>query len=327
MSPAQFEATYAAQWDELEALLAATEQRSRWRRAASQRAVPDAERLAALYRAICEHLALARGRAYPIHLSERLEDLAHRAHRLIYRQHDIGWQRLKRFLGLEVPAALRAQWRFIAVAGLLFVGPMLAMGLATWGEPARVLALMEVTQASGYEDMYRGGEGKALGRARSADTDWQMFGFYVRHNTGIGFQCFAGGLLAGAGSVFFLVYNGLQIGGVAGFLTARGHGENFWSFVASHAPFELTAIVISGGAGLMLGYALLAPGRLRRSQALAAAARDSVPLVGAVILLLLIAAALEAFWSSSAWVPPAAKFATSAFGWLVVWAYARRRGA
>lgn len=88
MSPAQFEASYSAQWDELEALLAATEQRSRWRRATSQPA--DAERLASLYRAVCEHLALARGRAYPIHLSERLEDLAHRAHRLIYRQHDIG---------------------------------------------------------------------------------------------------------------------------------------------------------------------------------------------------------------------------------------------
>lgn len=324
MSPTQFEASYSAQWDELEALLAATEQRSRWRRATSQPA--DAERLASLYRAVCEHLALARGRAYPIHLSERLEDLAHRAHRLIYRQHDIGWQRLKRFFGREVPAALRAQWRYIAVATLLFAGPMLAMGLATWDEPARVLALMEVGQASGYEDMYRGGEGKALGRMRTADTDWQMFGFYVRHNTSIGFQCFAGGLLAGAGSVFFLVYNGLQIGGVAGFLTTRGHGENFWSFVASHSPFELTAIVISGGAGLMLGHALLAPGRLRRSQALAGAARGTVPLLGAIMLLFLVAAALEAFWSSSAWVPPAAKYATSAFGWLLVWAYARRGG-
>jgi uncharacterized membrane protein SpoIIM required for sporulation len=324
MSPAQFESTYAPLWDELERLLAtAAEGRRRFKRKANAGEVPDAARLAALYRAICEHLALAQARAYPIHFAERLEDLAQRAHQLIYRQHELGWQRLWRYLWQEVPAAMRARWRYIALSGLLFFGPGIAMGIATWAYPEQVLTLMDASDASSYEDMYDGEH--RPGRQRNADDDWAMFGFYAKHNIGIGFQCFAGGLLAGVGSVFYLIYNGLQIGGVAGFLTARGHGHEFWTFVASHSPFELSAIVISGAAGLMLGHALLAPGRWRRSQALTRAARDGVPLLAAVMAMLLIAAALEAFWSPSPWVAPAAKYGTSALGWLLVWAYLRKR--
>ena len=326
MNPAQFEATYGPQWDELDALLVATARPRRWfASAAKQAPAPDAERLAALYRAICEHLALAQARAYPIHLAERLEDLAQRAHRLIYRQHELGWQRLRRFFLTEVPAALRAQRRYVWMAALLFYGPALLMGLATWADPGQVLTLMDASNASDFEQMYSREPDQAIGHHRGADTDWRMFGFYIRHNIGIGFQCFAGGLLAGVGTVFYLIFNALQIGGVAGFLTARGHGPVFWSFVASHSPFELSAIVISGAAGLMLGHALLAPGRWRRTQALARAGQASVPLVGAAIVLFLVAAALEAFWSSSSWVPPAAKYATSALGWVLVWAYSRLR--
>ena len=317
MNPAQFEATYGPQWDELETLLGAPGKRRKSASTAS-----DAERVAVLYRAVCEHLALAQARAYPVHLAERLEDLAQRAHRLVYRQHDLGWRRLLRFILEEVPAALRNQRRYVRIAALLFYGPALLIGLAVWLDPGQILILTDADTATQYEQMYDGSR-DSIGHQREADTDWRMFGFYIRHNVGIGFQCFAAGLLAGVGSVFFLIYNALQIGGVAGFLTARGHGAVFWSFVASHSPFELSAIVMSGGAGLMMGHSLLSPGRWRRAQALSRAARASVPVVVAATVLFIIAAAFEAFWSSSGSVPPAAKYATSAFGWMLVLAYTR----
>ena len=87
-----------------------------------------------------------------------------------------------------------------------------------------------------------------------------MFGHYIRNNIGVSFQCFAGGLFAGIGSLFFLAYNGAFGGALAGYLTARGLSSTFYSFVATHSSFELTAIVISGAAGLRIGQALLSPG-------------------------------------------------------------------
>ena len=45
-----------------------------------------------------------------------------------------------------------------------------------------------------------------------------MFGYYIRNNIGVAFQCFAGGLFAGLGTLFFLAYNGAFAGALAGYL-------------------------------------------------------------------------------------------------------------
>ncbi|WP_309476022.1 stage II sporulation protein M, partial [Escherichia coli] len=81
----------------------------------------------------------------------------------------------------------------------------------------------------------------------------------MMNNISIGLRTFAGGLLAGVGTILVLIANGVNIGAVAGHLQAIGHGDPFWRFVAGHAPLELTAIVIAGGAGLRLGLGLVAP--------------------------------------------------------------------
>jgi uncharacterized membrane protein SpoIIM required for sporulation len=91
----------------------------------------------------------------------------------------------------------------------------------------------------------------ALGR--ESGTDWQMFGHYIWNNIGIGLRTLAGGLLAGVGALFVLIVNGISIGTVFGHLQQIGSGDPLWRFVCGHAPFELTAIVLAGGAGLRLG--------------------------------------------------------------------------
>jgi uncharacterized membrane protein SpoIIM required for sporulation len=164
---------------------------------------------------------------------------------------------------------------------------------------------------------------RRIGQAadRGSSEDWMMFGYYIMHNIGIGFQTFASGLLFGLGSLFFLFFNGLMIGAVAGHLTGVGYGQTFWSFVVGHGAFELTAIALSGAAGLKLGWALLAPGSLSRSDALRVAARTSVRLIAGVILFLLIAAFIEAYWSSMSWPTPLTKYLVGAALWAAVAAY------
>ena len=148
-----------------------------------------------------------------------------------------------------------------------------------------------------------------------------MFGFYIWNNVRISFQAFAGGLLLGAGSLFYLVSNGVHFGAAAGYLTRIGLGPQFWPFVATHSALELPALVLAGGAGLHLGWALLAPGRRTRAGALAAAARDGLPLVYGAALMDVLAACLEAFWSASALVPATLKLAAAAALWTLVAAY------
>lgn len=314
MTPLKFEADHAALWTELEAALALAEDGKKF----------DGARLAALYRGACEHLALAQARAYPIHLTQRLESLIQRAHRLIYRRHDYGMHRLRRLVLVDFPAMVRVHRWYLLVASLLFLVPTLAAGWATWRDPGFILHLLDAQKVRDFDSMYSGSG--ALGRTREADTDWQMFGFYIMNNIGIGFQCFAAGIFAGLGSAFFLVYNGLFGGAVAGYIIAAGNGENFLSFVVTHSAFELTAIVLAGAAGLRLGHALLAPGRHTRLESLRLAAGAAVVVVYGVVGMLLIAAAVEAFWSSARWVSPQVKYAVGTACWLLVLCYLGLQG-
>jgi uncharacterized membrane protein SpoIIM required for sporulation len=156
---------------------------------------------------------------------------------------------------------------------------------------------------------------------RTAGDDWSMFGFYIFNNIGIAFRCFAAGLTFGVGSLFVVVSNGVQAGGLAGYLVTRGDSLRFFSFVVTHGAFELTAIVLAGACGLRLGQALLMPGRLTRVQALRAAAVATAPVVYGLFGMLVVAAGLEAFWSSARWLEPGWKFVSGGVCWTLVIAW------
>jgi uncharacterized membrane protein SpoIIM required for sporulation len=323
MTPLQFEQLYAAEWTELEAQLRLILEGKRAARKAGEPV--RGERVAALYRRACEHLALARARNYPRYLLDRLDRLTSDAHQVIYQRREFGWSRVRNMFARDFPRAVRAHATFVWMsAGLLFL-PMLVFGWMVYERPDLILAVADAATAAEYEAMYSD-SAESIGRTRDANTDWAMFGFYIQHNISIAFQCFAAGIFYCVGSIFFLVFNGVAIGGVAGYLTERGYAETFYSFVVTHGSFELTAIVLAGAAGLRLGYALLAPGRQTRLQSLTQAARESMVIVYGVIVMLLIAAAIEAFWSSARWLPLPLKYSVAALCWAVVLGYLAFQG-
>jgi uncharacterized membrane protein SpoIIM required for sporulation len=277
---------------------------------------------AAAYRRLCQQLALAQARAYSSHLTEQLQHLVLRGHQQFYRHRSPLGAQLIGFLLAGFPRLVRAEWRCVLVASLMFFGSLLGMGALVYLFPELIYSLVDPAQVASMEQMYDP-DARRLGRfgERQSGDDWLMFGFYIMNNIGIAFQTFASGLLFGLGSLFFLLFNGLMIGAVAGHLTQIGYGETFWSFVIGHGPLELTAIALAGGAGLKLGWALLAPGRRSRSEALRLAAGRSVRLIGGVIVLLLLAAFVEAYWSSMTFAEPTAKYAVGAILWLLVLSY------
>ncbi|MDL5593176.1 stage II sporulation protein M [Bacillus subtilis] len=274
------------------------------------------------YRRLCQHLALAQERGYSSFLVDSLQQLVLRGHQQLYRHRSQLGANLLGFILAGFPRLVRAEWRFVLAAGLLFFGSLIGFGLLVYLFPELVYNLIPADQVREMQSMYDPAAGH-LGRSaeRAASEDWVMFGYYIMHNIGIAFQTFASGLLLGVGSAFFLFYNGLIIGTVAGHLSDIGFGQTFWSFVIGHGAFELTAIALAGAAGLKLGWALIAPGRLTRGEALRHAARQSVLLICGVMLFLLIAAFIEAYWSSRTGVTPQTKYLVGAGLWLCVATY------
>ena len=156
----------------------------------------------------------------------------------------------------------------MAAAAVLFFAPALFCLVALQFHPQWAHSIFGSAQLAEFEKMYDPANHRI---GRSSGTDLAMFGHYVMNNVSIAFRTFASGLALGVGAVYVLAANGVIIGGVAGHLTQMGYGGPFWRFVAAHAAFELTALVIAGGAGLKLGLTLLAPGRQRRGPAMVAA--------------------------------------------------------
>ena len=152
-----------------------------------------------------------------------------------------------------------------------------------------------------------------------------MAGFYVYNNVGIAFRCFATGVLFGFGSVFFLVYNGLNIGTVFGYVESLGHGRNLFTFVSGHSAFELGAVIIAGAAGLRLGYSLLDTEGKDRLSSLRAAGKPAITLVLGAACMLLIAAGVEGFWSPSS-VKDEVKWAVGVANALLLLAFFRHAG-
>jgi uncharacterized membrane protein SpoIIM required for sporulation len=316
MNQQQFEQKYHQAWSEFEDWLEWRENRQEKSAGSTVNPIDIPQR----YRQLCHHLSLARERRYASILVERLHDLVLRGHQILYSSRSSWLAGLTRFLVFEFPAAVRSEARLFWLAAILFYGAGLFMYLAVLNAPDMVYTMMDPETANSIESMYNP-ENDKFGRERGSESDMAMFGHYIRNNISIAFQTFAGGLLFTLGSFFFLLFNGLFFGAVTAHLTHAGYTETFYSFVVGHGSFELTAIVISGAAGIRLGLALLMPGRRSRGNALRHAARISGKLVGGAAVMLVFAAFIEAFWSSTHFIPPMIKYFIGASLWIAVAAY------
>ncbi|MCR6650310.1 MAG: stage II sporulation protein M [Cellvibrionaceae bacterium] len=282
---------------------------------------PEAQQqFAALFRKVCHFHALAQERHYSSFLVDHLDNLVSRAHQQLYRRKHPIRQPLIRFVVSGFPALVRAERRAVMWAAVLFVSPLLLFFIGGQIAPELVYTVLSPGQTADMESMYDPAN-KVLGQARDSDTNWGMFGFYIYNNISVAFRTFASGLLLGVGSGFFLTYNGALIGAVSAHLTNVGFTTTFFTFVVGHGSFELTAIVLAGAAGLKLGYSLLAPGQMSRLNSLKQASHTAIGLVYGVILMLLIAAFIEAFWSSNNLFAPWQKYSVGGFLWTLVLGY------
>jgi uncharacterized membrane protein SpoIIM required for sporulation len=273
-----------------------------------------------LYRGICRDLAVAQQRQFDAHLIDRLNHLALRGHQVLYRPARAIWSQVERFFGAGFPRAVRAERGPVLVASLLFyLSAAVVAGLVLW-RPELVYAVLDPSQVAGIEGMYDPTSTHHL-RPRGVDSDAAMFGFYIRNNITAAFRTFASGIFCGLGSLFFIVFNGVFLGAVAGHLTEVGFGVTLYPFIIGHGALELTAIILAGAAGFRLGWALLSPGRLRRADALRVSARRALPLIYGSTAMLLGAAAIEAFWSAQVLIPSEVKYTAGASLWGLVTLY------
>jgi uncharacterized membrane protein SpoIIM required for sporulation len=277
--------------------------------------------LSNLYRSACGDAARIRAAGADDNTTAYLDTLLARAHNQLYRsppgRRGAVWQ----FLSSDFPRTLRAHKWFFLWATLAFYGPFFFGVIAAIVLPGFGPAVMGPEQVESFRHMYA----EAPDVGRTAGENSTMVGFYIQHNTSISFQVFANGIFAGIGSAMMLVYQGLVIGTTFGFLIADEKARNILTFTCGHSAWELTAIVISGAAGLRMGWALVATEGRTRLASLRAAGPDIARLIGGAACMLAVAACIEGLWSPSK-APAPVKWGFAVVQCIIVTVYLARAG-
>jgi uncharacterized membrane protein SpoIIM required for sporulation len=291
MKVAEFLKQRRENWQELEQLCVQIE--SRRTRTLGPAAV---DRFAFLYRAACADLALADAYQLPPNAVQYLHRLVGHAHNLLYRSRSFDIASWGHSLLVEVPQRIFSD-RCLHVAFGLFWGIFVMTTFLGWSDKWPRFA--ETMLSPEYVDRLESDFAQPIA-GRNAAVNPDMAGFYIQHNTGIGLQCFAGGLLLVPG-LLVTVFNAAHLGAAFGYMARPdvAAGQNFFHFVTAHGPFELTAIVLSSAAGLRLGMSWIRTNGLRRGDSLRKSSQEAMPLMGAAMIMFFLAALIEGFLSPS----------------------------
>jgi uncharacterized membrane protein SpoIIM required for sporulation len=280
------------QWRELEQLCSQMETRGRTQ---SGGAV-GISRFATLYRSACADLALATAYQLPPTTVAYLHRLVGRSHNQLYRSTRSSYAEWFDIIFRQAPQQIFAD-PCVRIAALLFFGLFtlsMVMAQNSVAFPAFADTILGEAQIEMMEESFN----EPLDR--SMDHYIMMSGFYIQHNTSIGLQCFAAGIII-LPAIVTLSYNAVVLGASFGYMARPdvASGENFFQFVTAHGPFELTAIALSAAAGLRMGLGLFMTSGYRRIDSLKLSARKAVPIVAASVMLFVLAAFTEGFISPS----------------------------
>jgi len=133
----------------------------------------------------------------------------------------------------------------------------------------------------------------------------------IANNVQVTFGAFAGGITAGALTLYMLVMNGVSLGSAFGLYANKGIVRLLIAFIAPHGVLELFAICVAGGAAFLIAAGLLLPGNRSRRSALVENGRRAIRLIGVSTLLLVVAGTLEGLVSPIEWWPIEGKLAVS----------------
>lgn len=319
MNRQEFESRNAGRWQEFDQQVKAAEKK---------KDDEGVEELPSRFRRVCYDLSLAQYRMFGHRICDRLNTLAIGGYRLVHRRRKTFGSSALKFCFATFPRAVRREWKLGVVVLAVFWIPALLMGWLVGKDLIWAQAILGADGMSSIEGMYGKGA-DPIGHLRSEHgSNFAMFTHYIRNNVGIDFKLFAGGLLYGVGTLFFLIFNGVYLGAVFGYVTAEGDPEKLWTFVSSHSSFELLGMLMVGMAGLKIGFALLAPGQLSRGDALTKAGRDGLPLLIGGVSMTALAAVVEGFWSAQPMAPMVKYIFGGTFWFLhfVYFAIAGRRG-
>lgn len=263
------------------------------------------QQLASLYRSVAADLARAKTYQVGSVLIRDLQQLTSRAYSQIYQgSRRQEWQSILDFYRWRLPTVIQQTWGYTATAIAIFGIGLLVAWWYSWQDPSFMALIVPEELIIKVRDKGELWMGSIVGTEPLASSNIMM------NNLLVAFRAVGGGITAGLFTIYVLLFNGFLIGAIAALVGQNHLAYPFWAFVFPHGALELPAIFLAGGAGLLIGKALLLPGQYRRVDALKIYGFQAAQLVFGVVPLLVIAGIIEGFFSPNPLVPDFIKYIT-----------------
>ena len=275
----------------------------------------EVRELGRIYRRTASDLAIARAESRDPRLVNYLNSLVIRAHGRIYRADAQGGKRIRRYFTHELPQTFRRTWAytFVAFATFALFGALSFVATKYDSDFSELVGVDPAFRELYIETKTHWWESLNQGNQVGASA-------IMTNNIQVTIYTFAFGALAGVGTLFYMAFNGANIASVLALTYKAGFGNDLVTFMVAHGVVELSCIFIAGGAGLLIGSAMIMPGNLTRSDALRTRGMEAVRLMIGVALLLVVAGTIEGFVSPAA-IDPRIKYSIAALTGLALYSY------
>ena len=269
------------------------------------------QELGRLYRATSADLSRARAMNLSGEVQVYVNNLVVRAHNQVYQSRRNRLSEFYNFFAHGFPALVQEHILYVVAAFLIFIVP----ALGCYREALIDVHFGQMEMAPNHplvsDEMWHLIEKKKMWTDSVQDFSPAVASLIATNNIKVAISAFALGITFGLGTVVVLIFNGVNIGTVFGVCQDYGMADKLLAFVAGHGVIELTAIFISGGAGLLVGKGLLFPGQFKRIDALKKNFRPACEMFAGCVLLLLIAGSIEGFISPRTDIAPSVKYGIS----------------
>jgi len=275
----------------------------------------EVRELGRIYRRTASDLAIARAESRDPRLVNYLNSLVIRAHGRIYRAESQGWKRILFFFTHELPQTFRRTWRYTLLSFSVFAIFAVFGFIGTRNDP-------EFSELVGVDPTFREMyiETKTHWWETLNNQNQVGASAIITNNIQVTIYTFAFGALCGLGTLFYLAYNGANIASVLALTYRAGFGKDLMTFMVGHGVIELSCIFISGGAGLLIGSAMIMPGNMTRADALKTRGMEAVRLMMGVAVLLAVAGTIEGFISPAP-IDPRIKYTIAALTGVALYSY------
>lgn len=253
----------------------------------------DADELNRLFVKVSSDLSYARTyypkrmvRVYLNELTQKVFDSINR------REERSVFKELAYFFSTTLPLEIQKSKNALIISFTVFIIALLIGIVSSANSLDFVQTILGEAYVSMTEDNINNGDPMAVYKDKSK---MDMVVGITLNNIKVAFFAFVLGLIGSLGSVIILLFNGIMVGAFQYFFYSKGLFLTSFLTIWIHGTIEISAIIVAGAAGIVLGNGILFPSTFYTSTSLKVSAKRAIRILLSTIPLFIIAGILESY--------------------------------